>query len=393
MADPFLKRIARDTAAATLVAVAAACSHPSFGEDPAPPPSGKEPGVTNLTINISLTSPSGNPYFPSETGHESRTGEELAANQAEKLHTVRIIILDSEGFVEHNTLWDLTADPAVKATGNRFPVKSDDDKTLIFIGNEESTILTDTSTGETLTAARYFSRMIPAEGDARVPVDPAALRRNLILRRAMNFPLEVADPAMRAPLPICSVYEKYRIGSAPDQSDHFYMHRAAAKFTYRLENRSTDGSAVVNSVQVSNAADAEYYFFNAVFVAGSRQSAFSSHTPYATSGTTVTVAAGTDIPHGTTAEIGPVYLPEGPSFTNATDAYRTWLTVNGEEGTPSDISFTSPGGGTTKRMLDLPRNTHVVINGYFTRLSAADIVLNYTVCEWHEQSTDVPPYN
>ena len=60
MADPFLKRIARDTAAATLVAVAAACSHPSFGEDPAPPPSGKEPGVTNLTINISLTSPSGN---------------------------------------------------------------------------------------------------------------------------------------------------------------------------------------------------------------------------------------------------------------------------------------------------------------------------------------------
>lgn len=389
-----LKRIVRTASAAVTIAVAASgCAHSSFRDEPAPAPPLKEPGITNLTIHLTLSSPHGNPFFPSETPAESRAGEELAANQAEKLHSVRIIIADGEGYVEHNTLWDLTADPAVLASGDSFPVKSNDDKTLIFIGNEESTILTDISTGETVSAAAYFSRMIPAEGDMRVKVDPEALKKNLILNRALNFPLEIADPATRKPLPICSIYEKYHIGDAAAQSDHFYMHRAATKFTYRLENRSVDGSAVVNAMYLNNIPEAEYYFFNAVFPEGSKQTSYTSHTPYAASGSTATIAANTDIPHGTTAEIGPVYLPEGPSFTRSAYVYRTWLAINGETGTPSDINFTTPAGGTTRPMLDLPRNTHVVINGHFTRLSAAEVVFNYTVCEWQELSTDIPPYN
>lgn len=392
--DKSLERIIRTAAAAVTIAVAATgCAHSSFREEPVPEPPRKEPGITNLTIHISLSSPQGNPYFPSETAAESRAGEELAANQAEKLHTVRVIIVDGEGYVEHNTLWDLTADPAVLASGDSFPVKSDDDKTLIFIGNEDSTILRDASTGETVAASAYFSRMIPAEGEMRVKVDPDALKKNLLLDRALNFPLEIADPATRKPLPICSIYEKYHIGEAAARSDHFYMHRAATKFTYRLENRSPDGSAVINTLYLNNIPDTEYYFFNAVFPKGSKQASFTSHTPYAASGSTAAIAANTDITHGTTLEIGPVYLPEGPSFTRPAEVYRTWLAINGEAGTPSDINFTTPSGDAPRPMLDLPRNTHVVINGHFTRLSAADAVFNYTVCEWQELSTDIPPYN
>ena len=76
----------------------------------------EEAGTVLFRIRIAL---SGNDSFASPAMVPlSRAGEELPASDIEKLNTLRIIILDGEGKVEVNEIWDLRSAPATIVTGN-----------------------------------------------------------------------------------------------------------------------------------------------------------------------------------------------------------------------------------------------------------------------------------
>ncbi len=361
-------------------------------------PEGGEPDVPEnmttaiLTVRLSLSGAGAVTSSHNDDMRltQSRAGEDQADGSDEMLHTVRIIILDGDGYVEHNTLWDLTADPAVIASGLSFPVKRNDDKTLIFIGNEAGAVVTDMSDGSNTGVGRYFSRFYPALGNQRVHVDIDALRRNLVLDLSANNDADAVGMQLRRPLVATAVYENFHIGDDENYSGHFYLHRAAAKYTYRLTNNSTDGSVIVRAITVNNVAARQNFFFDAVFGAYNQLSV-DSYVPFAGDGDEYVFPVGVDIPAGRTVEIGPFYIPEGP-VVNATSAYSTGLALNDEEPVTRDITY---GGdsGRQKLMTDLPRNTHVVINGSFRRSTATDLMLDVTVCPWHTYITDIPSYD
>lgn len=107
-----------------------------------------DPAVGNdssaiLTIRINP----GDAMNPAYRTPSTRTGEEYEpdkwpANDKEKMHTVRIMIINSDGIVEHNSLWDLTISPDIVAMGQDYTVSANDTKHIIIIANEATATIT-----------------------------------------------------------------------------------------------------------------------------------------------------------------------------------------------------------------------------------------------------------
>lgn len=377
-----LRRHIKELLIATVALTAAACRHAN--DEPGIEPSSP---TTMLDINLKLVG-QGTP--PSPFTRASRAGEELPANADELLHSVRVIILDQNGGVEHNSLWDAESSPAQIVTGSPFPVKNDETKTLIFIGNERYFNVTDPATGETVGADVYFSRFYPAIGNEQLKVDVDAMRR-LLIETDKNVVFQNTE---RRPLPITGIYTDFFIARQPAVSGHFYLWRCAAKYTYRLRNESDDGAVLINSLTVNNVAANQFAMFNATFTS-SAQNDFNDYEASATPATSrsATFPVNVLIEAGESVEIGPIYLPEGMKTGEATP-YQTALTLNGTTSKMFTINYRDAAAtGTFTAMCDLPRNTHVVIDGRFSRPSAADVAINFTVCPWNDQSIDIPDYN
>lgn len=333
----------------------------------------------------------------------------------ELLHSVRIIILDGEGHVEHNTLWDLTSDPAVLASGKSFPVKPNDSKTVILLGNERWCNVTDISTGETVSMGEYFSRLLPMYGDDRDVIDVEALKQNVTIGLSENRWSGSEGEELDRPLPATAIYEGIEITGVPDQSAKFWMHRAAVKFYFEIVNNSNK-SRSFSGIWLENMAESEYLFYHAQFSdpitsawdKGLSEYIEGTYSPFAAAGLKPVEIpipeADRTVPARGTLKVGPIYLLEGCVNPAYTEFYRdTKRDGIGYRALLAESSTTAGGTGNGeytliknsdgKAMTDLPRNHCIIVKGKYTPTEPKPLSFNYTVCEWEEYETDIPEYN
>lgn len=303
-------------------------------------------------------------------------GDADPANDGERIQTLRIIVLDGDGFAEHNTLRDLRTNPAMLVSGIDLPVKSDDLKTIIFVANEAGKTIADPSTGSEENLSDFLEAINAPAGQW---VDISRLRGLTLQTRP--------DGCMDSPLAITAIHNYY-IGTAPNYSAVFNIHRAAAKYSVSVVNSDPLNSHTLNSVSFDNIATGEYLFPEADF-SNDSQDAIVAYRPAQTSGNELTVTVGREIAPGEQIDLPPIYLPEGP-VTTAEAPYRLCLTLDGIRTAWATISYAREGSPATVPMTDLPRNTNVTI----------DISLNYvsftagvTVCPWQTSTIDIPTFN
>lgn len=385
-------------ASAAMLWLEAACADKT--DIPVPEPL---PTTTNLVLDLRVN---GTP-----ASRAASAADRLPAGDWELIHTLRIIILAADGHVEHNGRYDLTA-PAVQHTIT-IAVPNAEAKKIIFIANEDHFTVVDPLSGKSVSAAQYFNSLYatitPTEGNTLTGVKWTALQ-NIAMRTADN-PVFSTDQLLhdRIPLPASAIYENVVIPRQPTYSRTFYLHRAAAKYTYRLTNDKSSASVVVNSASINYVAN-EQYLFPHVSWDDETQASFSDYTPLSNIGSQTVFETNIGIDDGETREFA-IYLPEGTKTmeqeNTGTDKkpiwqdipYRTGLIINSdtdkfkmhdiEVGSDDDLT-----PGTFAAMKSLPRNTNVIINGDISfRATAATLTMNYTVCEWWNYETDIPPYN
>lgn len=311
-------------------------------------------------------------------------------NTAELMHTLRIIILDGAGFAEHNAYWNF--DNAIEDyTTSSFKVKANDTKTILMVANEESAVLT-LPDGSKVSAHDWLTGIDAGAGEF-VNMETV---RGITMTLADNF---AADGSMSNGghyIPMSAVHT-YTVGNNQNYSGKFYIHRAAAKYTFRFTVKDDKYDHTVNSVSIGSVASTEYFFPNATFAVGTDipQATLESYTA------PVTATAGNftyDIADGSIAagtkdfvEFGPYYVPEGR--VSPAEGYGISFKVDGTQFPWLPLEPHEIDGATVtnpKVMTDLPRNTHVIVK---VTLKGTEFKVNYTVCPWEEQQIDIPPFN
>lgn len=342
------------------------------------------PATSMLVLRVNLAG---------ATMSRAQEADKVAANDGEKINTLRVIILDGGNLVEHNSLWTLDS-PDIQKTGMRFKVKANDTKTIIFVANEAGTVIDvpdAAGSGYTqTTAAAYFGALNPSIG---LKADMAELRG---ITMALNKNLDTgtgfgAGMILRRPLAINDIYS-YTIGEAPEYNATFYIGRAAVKYTFRITCNDDKADHTLTSVTIGRVAPVQYFFQNAVFT-DDNHFFWSSYTtpPAAASASAVTIPCNTALPKGKTVEIGPFYFPEGAEFASP---YTVGFAVDGKQmgnqaiqwKIPEEVGTDDPG----TPMLDLPRNTHVITN---ITLNYQSWTLDYTVCPWEIHDITIPDFD
>ncbi len=328
------------------------------------------------------------------TMSRAQEADKEAANDGEKMNTLRVIILDGDNFVEHNSLWTLES-PDVQKNGIRFKVKANDTKTIIFVANEDGTVIdvpsSDGLSGFTeTTAGAYFGALNPAVGQK---VDIAVLRGiTMSLNKNLDKGTGVgAGMVLRRPLAINDIYS-YAIGEAPEYNATFYIGRAAVKYTFRITNNDYKNDHTVTSLTIGRVAPVQYFFQNAVFT-DDNHFFWSSYTTPAAAGSAsaLTIPCNTVLPKGQTTEVGPFYVPEGAEYGTA---YSVGFSFDGQSMGDQAIEWKIPEEAGTDDpgtpMLDLPRNTHVITN---VTLNYQSWTLDYTVCPWQVYDITIPDFD
>lgn len=194
-----------------------------------------------------------------------------------------------------------------------------------------------------------------------------------------------------------SAIHTYTVGNNPNYSGKFYIHRAAAKYTFRFTVKDDKYDHTVNSVSISSVASTEYFFPNATFSVGTDipQATLESYTVPAglTSGNRTFAVADGKIPAGTKdyVEFGPYYVPEGA--VSPAEGYAVSFKVDGTQFPWLPLEPHEIDGATVtnpKVMTDLPRNTHVIVN---VTLNLMDFSVSYTICKWEEHEVVIPGFN
>lgn len=340
-----------------------------------------------LRLRIKLQRPEG---APSRATGDEYEGDKQPVSDDERMSTVRIIIVDQDGYVEHNTVWDLTARPDIIATGEDFPVKANETKTIVIVANEDGANVTVTrgAVRETLPAAGFLGSLSASAG-SKVDMDQL---KGATLETAYNA--GAAEGQLRLPL-VSSAIHSYYIGSAPNTTATFTVSRAAVKYEFRFTNADTKNTYTVKSVSINNVAEREYLFHDADFT-DETQYFWNSYTTPDTGGKEMSWDSGVTVAPGGQGTVGPIYLPEGHVSTNAAP-YCVAFTLVNENGTERrsewlPLNWSIPQQpDVTSLMTDLPRNTFVIVN--VNILTPADIWVNYTVCPWQEFDIDIPDFN
>lgn len=374
---------------ATALMLSAGCIGCMSSHDEEPPIVNGKPqpdpddDIVLLSIKINLSN------TDSSTSMATRTGEEYepdkwAANDLEKMHTVRVIILNSAGFVEHNSLWDLTAAPDIKATGEDFPVTAPDDKTILLFANEQWAKVREPD-GSVLPASEYLSGLSAHAGVKADMTEIRAITHSLADNTSSTNPNCLAGPLAM------SAIHSYHVDKDRDKySATFNIHRAAVKYTYRFTNQDTEESHSVDNISINNIAGRQYLFPNADFTDESQMFFSEYRTPAGAGRQIVVLNTGRTINPGETLELGPFYFPES-EVVESTSPYSTAFTFDGIYTGWCDLNWAVPQfPDKTALMTDLPRNTHVIVN---VKFSYSKYIINYTVCPWDSHEVDLPDFN
>lgn len=312
-----------------------------------------------LILNIGLN---GTTLHQPREARRISSGDYNGAEDGELMHTLRVIIADSGGTVEHNLLFG-SLDDAAAYTTDRVIVKANDRKTIYIVANEEAVIPEGTysSATEMLDALRPGSKV--SEEDMAATVILADRHKPLW-----------DDPDKRL-LPITAI-EHVDIGGDEEYVKTLWIHRAAVKYTFLVSNL-TDRAVRLDSVMILGATDREFLFpaadgYTAVDITSNNWRPLSYRTPPATGFRPVAHAAPLSIGPGESE----VRLPRSFYFTEGMvlrgifnqgdetveDVYKVAAVVNGVRTPWRNLEWFYPESPTELRdMTDLPRNTHVVV--------------------------------
>lgn len=327
----------RNLITASLTALAAtSCGEQVAGTFIADEPSGGNGEVSVLSMRVEV----GRIDYGEPSGRY--TPDELPANANELMQSLRIIILDGNGFAEHNSYWSTTPENGAVSRSVDFPIKSNDTKTVILLANEMSL----------QPENREFFEGINASAGEYVDIAKVRSLTMTGLTSTISGPLVMSD------------IHTVAIGNAPFYSRTLPITRAAVKLTYRITNHSSAMAQSIYSVGFDRAAERQYLFGGKVLAS----------TGELTSKTFVTAMS---VGAMETVEAGPYYIAEGPAYSG----YQATLR----------LTRTSAIQRAALNMRDLPRNTHVIVNIGLNHDSRPTI--SYVVCPWEERSTDIPDFN
>lgn len=311
--------------------------------------------------------------------------DKFASHDMEKMHSLRVVILDSDGAVEHNTLWDLTAAPAEYVSGGDFPVKAGDMKTILLIANEERQTL-QLHDGTKVSASDFFRGLSASVGSV---VDVDNLRQIVI--PVIEDATDHRTGILTYPMAMSAIYGYY-IGTDSDRySAVFNIHRTMVKYTFRITNKDIARPHTVDEIGIDRIASFGWLFPNAVYQ-DEAQTLLSGYVAADSStGKKITYSIADELKPGETREYGPYYFPEGAPVVGGGDAYSVLFGFDGVSTGWRGLEWSVPEvPDESFPMMDLPRNTHVVVNASFDFVG---LKLNYTVCPWVVSDIDIPSFD
>lgn len=284
--------------------------------------------------------------------------------KGENIEQLRIIILDSDGSVEHNNLYSDLSD-ATLAGAYEYKVRNNDLKTVILLANEKDYLLDEEGmeiVGGTHSLSVYLNSFAV---NTRLDVDEL---KALTVALKQNSP-DDKGLSLKTPLPISAIHTEY-IATTPENETverTYTMHRAAVKYSFRIINKSNYDHKL-EGIRINRIADREFLFPNATYTTNElgHQVIESYSTPstareqaYENSGFSLS------LPKGMTQAVQAmpaIYVPEGLS---GEEAQQVSIAL---DGAPleiwKDLEWLMPGeeNPVARPMVDLPRNTHVVVN-------------------------------
>lgn len=239
-----MKRIQFYTIISLLALCLPGCSDTSeFKDEPHPEPSGS--GIANIELDISLLDLAANTRTRADETYET------AATPQELINMLRIIIVDGDGYVEHNRLIDLKEEPKSDYKSGIFKVKASDTKQVYIFANELP--MTDQWVGN---GYYPFGNLLPG-----LKFDAPAIGETVSPKDAIENLIVKADPEThilfdntgetKTNIPINEHFE-FKVGEADYNSENglgtidnpyiynCFITRAATKFTF---NATYEGAA------------------------------------------------------------------------------------------------------------------------------------------------------
>lgn len=186
----------------------------------------------------------------------SRAGvHEGPADEAEKMQTLRIVVVDKDGNVEANRF--LYAGSVVEYGEEHFKVRANETKQVYVFVNEknESVMVYDAAGDRVADFHAYLGGIEVGEPFPRTEIEGLEVRLN----DGVGSELDAAgggyeDAAGGLPMSTCETVE---VGDT-DLSHKIYLHRAAVKFTFNITNKSSLARELTG-LSIDKMSRREYY--------------------------------------------------------------------------------------------------------------------------------------
>lgn len=342
------------------------------------------------TASLSGGSSTPSPVAKNTRGVTVNTGDYNKPQAGELMRTLRVIIANGAGQVEHNIFFDNLAGEINDGNGidqvkttDQVKVIGNDRKTIYLIANEGAITLE----GDEPDASKLLGSFTTG-----TDIDEAAMKSLVLM--ADKHKADWNDDTKRL-LPITNI-EYFDVGKPYEEpyTANLYVHRAAVKFTF-LFNNETNLPLSLDSILLIGDSDREFLFPNADGYTDYdkpdnmyRPTVY--HTPAGTNFRQAREKMGFDIPSKQPGFRVPrsLYFTEGSRLLGThiqgketiEDVYKVAVVINGVRTPWRKLDWFYPENPTEmKEMTDLPRNTHVVVQFTLTPrgLSAVACVQPY----------------
>lgn len=321
----------------------------------------EDEGTGNFVLSVALSS-------EGKSSDATRAPFDIFDNEDDKwgvagenIESLRIIIVAADGTVEHNSLFNATN--ATYLGKYTFKVKDNEEKIIVLVANEEN-YSTDVEGMEISGGIQSLSHFLEYSFMPGALFDEEKFN-NLTIALSHNS-LDDKKMSFATPLPITAIYHE----TIPDLEQgstlekEYLLHRAAVKYSFRIVNESKYAHTL-HSVSINGITDREFLFPHAVY--GTRNEVISYETPSTASrgNYTTTLSTPLSLPaqmQQAVVAIPSFYVPEGiPSETSQ----KVSIALDGIQLAEwKNLDWRMPGETetTASPMVDLPRNTHVVVN-------------------------------
>lgn len=281
------------------------------------------------------------------------------ADEAEKMQTLRIVVVDKDGNVEANRF--LYADAVVEYGEEHFKVRANETKQVyVFVNeNNKSVMVYDAEGNRVPDFHAYLGDIEVGKPFPRTEIEGLEVR----LTDGVGSELDAAgggyeDAAGGLPMSTCEEVEV----ADKDLSHVIYLHRAAVKFTFNITNKS-GRDRVLTGLHIDRMSRREYYLPRVTeydadkYIVGFDVPNVKNNEYYRFEKSFD--GEGLALPNGKKVTTSPVYLLEGKYEPEKADAdaknYSMSISVNGAD---TDYKYLT-------NLDRLPRNTHVVVNIVF----------------------------